>query len=304
MTTHRQLVEIEVERRTEVLPTRNTHSIIVTSIVILCLCEVGEAQTSRTRRGTEDASAGMFSRLRSRRSTQDGSVYRSSRAWPGPPVRNTGPIRQAQFQSPAATGTPQQFITGPIISGRQRKRIRDYSWIYIDAPPEPQEIHRHDLVTIIVDEKSEVIMNSKFNRQKNSKLKAELKEFMRIGETGNLATAALNGPTIDAQIQGTLNTTGQLTDQEGIKYRIAATVADVLPNGLLRLEARKVIQTQDDISEYMLTGEVRAADIAADNTASSENIANLRIVKQQKGRIYNSTKRNWGYRLYDMLFPF
>ena len=187
--------------------------------------------------------------------------------------------------------------------GTHRKRIRDYSWIYVE-PPVPPEIKLHDIVTIIVDEKSEVIMNSKFNRQRRSNLKAELKEFIRLGNTGNLANAAVNAPTIDAQLQGTLNSTGQLTDQEGIKYRIAATVVDVLPNGVLQLEARKKIQTQDDVSEYTLTGELRASDVAPDNTASSENIASLNIVKNQTGRIYDSTKRNWGYRLYDFLSPF
>ena len=193
---------------------------------------------------------------------------------------------------------------GPVVlPGGPGMRTRDLSWIYIDAV-EPREVRLHDIVTITVDEKSEVIMNSKFNRQKNAKLKAELKEFLRIGSEGNLEKAALSGPKIDTQLQGNLNTTGQVTDSEGIKYRIAATVADVLPNGIVRLEARKVIQTQDDESEYTLTGELRAIDIGPDNMASSENIANLRIEKRQRGKVYDSVKRNWGYRLYDLIFPF
>lgn len=240
----------------------------------------------------------------------------SSGSWPGPqPAGKTqsrstgftssngynldaGPVQQTSSQAPYVLPP-----TGPVLLGSNRKRIRDYSWIYIE-PPVPPEIKLHDIVTIIVDEKSEVIMNSKFNRQRTSKLVAELKEFVRIGNTGNLAPAALNGPTVDAQLQGQLNSTGQLTDQEGIKYRIAATVVDVLPNGILLLEAKKKIQTQDDVSEYTLTGELRASDVGPDNTASSENIASLNIVKNQGGRVYDSTKRNWGYRLYDLLSPF
>lgn len=237
----------------------------------------------------------------------------TSEAWPGP--QSPAPRRRFQLNSgfDANTGRIQQTAaadpfqlppTGPaVLLGTQRKRMRDYSWIYID-PPQPAEIKLHDIVTIIVDEKSEVIMNSRFNRQRTSKLKAELKEFVRLGKTGNLANAAINAPSIDAQLQGTLNSTGQLTDQEGIKYRIAATVVDVLPNGVLQLEARKKIQTQDDVSEYTLTGELRASDVGPDNTASSENIASLNIVKHQNGRVYDATKRNWGYRLYDLLFPF
>jgi flagellar L-ring protein FlgH len=239
----------------------------------------------------------------------------SSGSWPGPPAAEQAPSRST-FTSRngfASDASPIQQVsaqssyafppTGPVLHGSNRKRIRDYSWIYIE-PPVPPEIKLHDIVTIIVDEKSEVIMNSKFNRQRTSRLLAELKEFVRIGDTGNLTPAALNGPTIDAQLQGQLNSTGQLTDKEGIKYRIAATVVDVLPNGVLQLEAKKKIKTQDDVSEYTLTGELRASDVAPDNTASSENIASLHIVKNQGGRVYDATKRNWGYRLYDLLSPF
>lgn len=169
----------------------------------------------------------------------------SSGAWPGPQptprttqytANNRFGTNAGQIQQTSAVDAFPR--TGPVMLGTNRTRIRDYSWIYIE-PPVPPEIKLHDIVTIIVDEKSEVIMNSKFNRQRRSNLKAELKEFIRLGNTGNLANAAANAPTIDAQLQGTLNSTGQLTDQEGIKYRIAATVVDVLPNGVLQLEARK-----------------------------------------------------------------
>ncbi len=266
-----------------------------------------------TRREREQAQNETLRNLRSRNSVQQAARVPAS--WPGPQAGTVSPIRQTAFNQAQSIPVPsgpirrmshprQSFDMGPVIvPGGPVLRSRDLSWIYIDAP-EPREIKLHDIVTIVVDEKSEVTMNSRFNRQKNAKLKAELKEFLRIDDGGNLARAALDGPKIDTQLQGNLNTTGQVTDQEGIKYRIAATVADVLPNGIVRLEARKVIQTQDDVSEYTLTGELRAVDIGPDNLASSENIANLRIEKRQRGRVYDSVKRNWGYRLYDLLSPF
>src|SRR5690606_20274914 len=115
----------------------------------------------------------------------------------------------------------------------------------------------------------------------------------------NLANAALNQPTIDANLQSRLNSTGQSTEQEGIRYRIAATVVDILPNGNLVLEARKSIRTNRDVWEYSLTGMLRFEDVDANNTASSEDIANLNIVKRMHGKVYDSTKRPWGIRLYD-----
>lgn len=207
-------------------------------------------------------------------------------------------------QPPAPPLDEESLPTGPTLERAGPIRtIREYSRIHIEPPPRKQ-VKLHDIVTIIVDEKSEVIMNQKFSRQRNSGLKADLKSFVRFGETGNLVNAAGNNPKIDGQMSSNINNTGTVTDQEGIKYRIAAKVADVKPNGTILLEAKKVIQTQDDVSEYTLTGEVRSIDINSDNTASSENIANLQIVKRQEGRVYSSTKRNWGVRILDFISPF
>tara|TARA_R110002111_G_scaffold107056_2_gene165514 strand:+ start:97550 stop:98494 length:945 start_codon:yes stop_codon:yes gene_type:complete len=181
--------------------------------------------------------------------------------------------------------------------------IRDYSLIYVPAA-EPIVVKMHDIISILVDEKSSVTVDSRFNRNRTETLKAELKEFMRIDEAGNLAPAALNSPKIDAQLQGRLQSTGQLADREGIQYRIAAIVVDIRPNGNLILEARKSIRTNHDVWEYRLTGEIRSKDVNRDNTALSENIANLDIVKHQRGKVYQSTKRPWGVVLYDWFFPF
>lgn len=181
--------------------------------------------------------------------------------------------------------------------------IKDYSLIYV-PPLEPIVVRVHDIVTILVDEKSSVTVDSRFNRNRTEILKAELKEFLRIDEKGNLAPAALNSPKIDTQLQGRLQSTGQLADREGIQYRIAAIVVDIRPNGNLILEARKSIRTNRDVWEYRLTGEIRSKDVNRDNTALSENIANLDIVKHQRGKVYQSTKRPWGVVLYDWFFPF
>lgn len=195
-------------------------------------------------------------------------------------------------------------IQVPVHPAHFPRRTRDYSWIYIDPPPPPQEVMVHDIITILVDEKSEVVVNSRFDRQRNGTLKAELREFIRLGETGNLMPAAIDQPKIDGQLQSRFNTAGQATDQEGIRYRIAATVVDVLPNGTLVLEARKSIRTNREMFEYRLTGRLDSRKILPNHTALSENIAELKIERNQTGKIFDSTKRNWGMMLIDKLSPF
>lgn len=217
---------------------------------------------------------------------------------PPPPLMPDPPVARPVVPGPPRVPDFYREAEGPL-----GPRIADHSWIYIPAP-EPYEIKVHDIITIIVDEKSETLLNSRYNRTRNGTFKAELREFVRLGERDNARPAAQDQPTIDTNLQSRLQSTGQATDQEGMRFRIAATVVDVLPNGNLVLEARRSIRTDGDLWEYALTGILRSQDINRDNTALSENIANLEIVKKQKGKVRDSTKRPWGMVLYDLLGPF
>lgn len=193
---------------------------------------------------------------------------------------------------------------GPFLVSPTQSLVRDHSFIYIDAPPMPSLIKVHDILTIEVDEKAEVIVNSRFNRQRNGSYKAELKDFVRIAAGPRLLTASDNTPAIDGTMSNRLQTIGQLTDSEGITYKIAATVVDVLPNGTIVLEARKSIRTNQDLFEYRLTGRVDRGKIKPDRTARTEDIAELQIERIQRGKVFDSTKTNWGTRILDTIAPF
>lgn len=214
---------------------------------------------------------------------------------PGPPEPLLGPPGPGPGLPP---GPPPE----DLFFRHRPAHIRDYSLIFLDAP-QPREIKEHDIITIMVDEKSEVTMNSRFNRQRNANIKAELKEFMRLKDA-NLENAADNQPTIEGNLQSRNQSTGQLSDQEGIRYRIAAMVVDVRPNGNLVLEARKTIRSNKDLWEYTLTGEIPSRAVNRDLSALSENIYALSITKKLRGKVYDSTKRPWGTALHDLLFPF
>lgn len=206
--------------------------------------------------------------------------------------------------SPTLQGPASPTYVPPAPQPLPSPTVRDYSFIYIDAPPPPSQIKVHDILTIEVDEKAEVIVNSRFNRQRNGTFKAQLKDWVRLGENGELLNAAQNTPGIEGALQNRLQTIGQSTDTEGITYKIAATVVDVRPNGTIVLEARKSIRTNQDFFEYRLTGRVDKSRIKPDRTARSEDIAELKIERSQRGKVFDSTKVNWGTRWLDLLFPF
>lgn len=194
---------------------------------------------------------------------------------------------------------PPVYVMRPGLPGS----VRNHSWTFIDLP-EARIIRRHDIIKIVVDEKSETTLRSNFDRQRTLNYLAELREFVRLNDKGNLANAAENEPTVDSNVIGRQRNQGRVTDQEGMRMRIAATVVNVQPNGNVELYAYKSIRSDRDVWRFVVTGEVSSQDIRRDGTVLSEDIANLRIKKERAGQVHATTKWRWGMRLYDLLWPF
>jgi flagellar L-ring protein FlgH len=192
---------------------------------------------------------------------------------------------------------------GDFFAAHPPMLVRDFAWSYVDTP-KPHEVKVHDIITVTVKEAAETNAKSTYNRQRNGQYTAQLAQFIRINAQGNLDNAAQNSPEIDGELQSRLQSTGQVTESESIKYRIAATVVDILPNGILVLEAHKSIVDNKDLWEYTLTGKVDPKKVSPDGSVLSENIADLSISKNQHGKLHDSTKRAWFIELYDWIGPF
>ncbi len=203
----------------------------------------------------------------------------------------------------APLGPPPPTEPGDFYSPHPPMMVRDFAWSFVDTP-KPTEVKVHDIITVTVKEAAQTQATSTYNRQRNGQYTAQLAQFIRINSQGNLDTAALQSPEVDGQLQSRLQSTGQVTENESMKYRIAATVVDILPNGVLVLEAHKSIVDNKDLWEYTLTGKVDPKKVSPDGSVLSENIADLSIAKHQQGKLTDATKRAWFIRLYDWIGPF
>ena len=204
--------------------------------------------------------------------------------------------------APPAAAPPAPAVIRP--GGPRRPRTMEQASFTHIALPEPRVVQVHDIVTILVDEKSEVLIQSRFDRRRTATLEAGINEFLRLDAFGRLVPSATASPGADLEAGVRLQANGGTTDAEGIRYRIAANVVDVLPNGNVVLEARKQIRSNRDVWEYTLTGTIASEKIRRDMTAISEDVAGLRITKDQAGKVYNSTRPGWGLRMFDRFWPF
>lgn len=174
------------------------------------------------------------------------------------------------------------------------------SWLY-EPPPEPRPIRLHDIITVLVDEKSVVISEGEVDRRKKASLDAVLSDWVLLRNMTMFADPQSAGePRVKGQIDKKYRADSQLETRDSMIFRVAVAVVDIRPNGNLVVEGTRYIQNNDETWEYSLSGEVRPEDLNKQtNTVLSEAVADLRIVKRESGNVRDGYKRGWAQGLLD-----
>jgi flagellar L-ring protein precursor FlgH len=214
---------------------------------------------------------------------------------PAPPIgvltqRAGGSLMRAMLNTQAEPGTVQCATAS-----------------YIAVPdPKPKLLHKHDLVTIVVNETSAYAANGTSDLKKNADFDWQVPNYLRL-RLMHLALIGQN-PTNPLELKSTaqrdVKGTAQLERDDTMTARITATVIDVKPNGTLVLEASEEIVVDDEEQKIILTGVCRVDDVTADNTVLSTQLYDLNLTKKHRGAVVDTTKRGLVPRLLDWIDPF
>ena len=85
---------------------------------------------------------------------------------------------------------------------------------------------------------------------------------------------------------------------------MTAVVSDVLPNGNLVIQGRRVVVVNNEEQFMTLTGMVRPLDISRDNVVLSTQLANAHITFGGVGVVADKQRSGWGVWIFDWLWPF
>jgi len=204
------------------------------------------------------------------------------------------------FSKQAAQSEAQEAATGRSLT------LENGSLYYQQLPP-PRQLKKHDLVSIRVDEKSQTIAEGEVQRRKTASYDALLSDWLVFEDLFDINPAPQTQG--DQRIQGSTNQTyraeGEIESVESLTFKITAEIVDIRPNGTLVLEAHKVVQNNDEIWEYRLTGVCRSEDVDPNtNTVLSEDLAEVNIFKRERGHVRDSYKRGWLLKAWDAVRAF
>ena len=89
----------------------------------------------------------------------------------------------------------------------------------------------------------------------------------------------------------TLDGKGQSTLSSNVQLNFAASVMEVLPNGILVIEAARDITVGNDRQTVIMHGLVRPGDLAPDNSIPSTSISNLEVEIKGKGAVADASRQ-------------
>ena len=78
----------------------------------------------------------------------------------------------------------------------------------------------------------------------------------------------------------------------------------MLPNGNLTIEGKREIYVNNEKREILLQGIVRPRDIAFNNTISSTQIADAKVIYTGIGVVAERQRPGWAARLFNYVWPF
>lgn len=149
-----------------------------------------------------------------------------------------------------------------------------------------QALRRGDLITIHVLENTVAVGAGSVKDQRSFSAQSGLTQMLgMIGPRSGLANLFAPSSNEALSGQGETNSTTQLTTD------LTGQVVDVLPNGVLVVEARRSVEINNERQTAILRGLVRRADVAPDNSILSTSLGDLEVELQGKGVISDMTRR-------------
>ena len=97
---------------------------------------------------------------------------------------------------------------------------------------------------------------------------------------------------------------GSVRRDEKLTLRVAATVVEVLQNGVLRIRGSQEVRVNFEIRELLVDGYVRPEDVSRQNEITYDKIASARISYGGRGQITDVQQPRYGQQVVDILLPF
>ena len=167
-------------------------------------------------------------------------------------------------------------------------------------------VTKGDILTVVIeiDEKAEISNDT--SRQRTGSESLSVPGLLGLPQRINnsLPDGASLDDAVSIASSGSSSGKGSVKRNEKLELRVAATVVDVLPNGVLEIEGTQQVRVNFELRELLVSGFVRPTDISRQNQITYDKIAAARISYGGRGQITQVQQPRYGQRALDYVLPF
>lgn len=163
-----------------------------------------------------------------------------------------------------------------------------------------------DLITIMVKETTSVSERHKTENKRENTIDAAISLVPGTNQVPAQVGSASAGklPALKAASEKEFKGEGKVEAEGEVKAVITGRVIDVLDNGNLLVEGRRLVRVNKDTKTILITGIIRTADIQANNTVLSEKLHNFQVSIEGEGPLTRSGSEGWLGEILDIVWPF
>ncbi|PIE14819.1 MAG: flagellar basal body L-ring protein [Rhodobacterales bacterium] len=167
-------------------------------------------------------------------------------------------------------------------------------------------LQRGDILTVVIEIDDKAEISNATGRKRSGSEKSGIAQMVGLPQliNQNLPAGASMADAFNTNSASTFSGDGSVKRKEKLTLRVAATVVDVLQNGVLSIKGSQEVRVNFELRELQVTGYVRPEDISRQNQITYDKIASARISYGGRGQISDVQQPRYGQQIADIVLPF
>lgn len=165
---------------------------------------------------------------------------------------------------------------------------------------------RGDILTVVIEIDDSASISNSSDRSRSASQQAGIPQLIGIPQRidPRLPEGATTGNLVDLNSQSNASGDGTVRRNEQLTLRVAVTIMDVLPNGVLSIVGLQEVRVNYELRELIVSGYVRPEDITRQNEITYDKIASARISYGGRGQITDMQQPRLGHQVLETILPF
>ena len=167
-------------------------------------------------------------------------------------------------------------------------------------------IQQGDILTVVIEIDEEAEISNATDRSRSGSESLGIPQLFGLPQRldEGLPPGATMADSVSINSSSSSAGDGSVKRNEKLTLRVAATIVDVLPNGVLAISGSQELRVNFEMRELLVSGYVRPEDISRKNEITYDKIATARVSYGGRGQITDMQQPRIGQQVLDVILPY